>query len=82
MLGAVFSDVGIFMQACNLCAFVLFDPEGCPAVCVNEGIIRINWTALEDLAAYAGDTSPRAADIAKMLLSVRWGGQKTKPASG
>ena len=71
------------MQACNLCAFVLFDPEGCPAVCVNEGIIRINWSALEDLAAYAGDTSPRAGDIAKLLLSVRLGGgKKAKPASG
>lgn len=56
---------------CNLCAYVLFGPEGDAAACVEEGVVQINWPRIEDLASYVDDLSPRAANVAKLLLAVR-----------
>ena len=51
--------------------FVLYGPDGDPAATVSGSIVQIDWRAIEDLASCEGDPSPRARNIAKLLLAAR-----------
>ena len=51
--------------------FILYAVDGREAVHASETKIDIDWPAVEELAQHSEDTSPRARNVARLLLFVR-----------
>ena len=51
--------------------FVLYGADGCEAAHVDEARVEVDWNAVEELARSCEDKSPRARNIARLLLWVR-----------
>jgi hypothetical protein len=59
--------------------FCLYGIDGQIAARVDKAGIFIDWNAVEKLAEYDNDNSPRAKNIARLLLHVRRGGDNENP---